>query len=251
MSAFSNRDGGYILLGVKDDGTLTGIESEATADRLIMEFVTSVNNAQKISPPIYLNPKKHIIDGKIIIVIYVPEGSQICRHGRYVFDRNGDADIDITDNTDLMYRLYSKKSNSYFVNKVTRFSINDLRRDLIARARKMAVHRKPDHPWGNLSDKEILRSVGLLQKRDGRGKYGATVAAVLLFGKDETIMAALTQHKSDAIFRVNNLDRYDDREVIITNLFDTYDRMLAFGQKHLNDNFVLEGLSVSASGIAY
>ncbi len=27
VSAFSNRDGGYILLGVKDDGTLTGIES--------------------------------------------------------------------------------------------------------------------------------------------------------------------------------------------------------------------------------
>lgn len=49
----------------------------------------------------------------------------------------------------------------------------------------------------------------------------------------ETIMAALLQHESDAIFRVNNLDRYEDREVIITNLFDTYDRMLAFGQKHL------------------
>lgn len=90
---------------------------------MIMEFVTAVNNAQKISPPIYLNPKKHVINGKIIIAVYVPESSQVCRHGRYVFDRNGDADIDITDNTDLIYRLYSKKSNSYFVNKVTRFNI--------------------------------------------------------------------------------------------------------------------------------
>ena len=43
------------------------------------------------------------------------------------------------------------------------------------------------------------------------------------------------------------MDRYDDRDVIITNLLDTYDRMIAFGQKHLSDPFVQEGVqSVSA-----
>ena len=42
-------------------------------------------------------------------------------------------------------------------------------------------------------------------------------------------------------------DRYDDRDVILTNLLDSYDRMIAFGQKHLNDSFVLDGIqSVSA-----
>ena len=43
------------------------------------------------------------------------------------------------------------------------------------------------------------------------------------------------------------VDRYDDREVIITNLFDTYDRLMEFGKKHLSDPFILEGInSVSA-----
>ena len=57
----------------------------------------------------------------------------------------------------------------------------------------------------------------------------------------------MPQHKTDAIFRVENLDRYDDRDVIITNLLETYDRLIAFGQKHLSDPFVQEGLqSVSA-----
>lgn len=60
-------------------------------------------------------------------------------------------------------------------------------------------------------------------------------------------MSALPQHKTDAIFRVENVDRYDDRDVIITNLFDTYDRLMEFGKKHLSDPFVLEGInSVSA-----
>ena len=43
------------------------------------------------------------------------------------------------------------------------------------------------------------------------------------------------------------MDRYDDRDVIITNLLETYDRLIAFGQKHLSDPFVQEGVqSVSA-----
>ena len=74
-----------------------------------------------------------------------------------------------------------------------------------------------------------------------------TLAGVLLFEADQTIMSVLPQHKTDAIFRVENLDRYDDRDVIITNLFDTYDRLMAFGAKHLSDPFVLEGIqSISA-----
>ena len=48
--------------------------------------------------------------------------------------------------------------------------------------------------------------------------------------------------KTDAIFRVENKDRYDDRDVIITNLIDSYDRLIEFGQKHLNDLFVLDGI---------
>ena len=49
------------------------------------------------------------------------------------------------------------------------------------------------------------------------------------------------------IFRVQNLDRYDDRDVIVTNLLDSYDRMSEFAKKHLSDPFVLDGMqSVSA-----
>jgi len=61
------------------------------------------------------------------------------------------------------------------------------------------------------------------------------------------IMSVLPQHKTDAIFRVFNTDRYDDRDVVITNLIESYDRLIAFGQKHLNNTFHLDGIqSVSA-----
>ena len=147
----------------------------------------------------------------------------------------------------MVYQLYARKSGSYFVNKVTRFQLSDLRPDLIERARSMTSSHSVNHPWKAMSDEELLRSAGLILKDEEKQIEGVTLAAILLFGKDSTIMSVLPQHKTDAIFRVENLDRYDDRDVITTNLLETYDRLLAFGQKHLSNPFVQDGIyNVSA-----
>ena len=56
-----------------------------------------------------------------------------------------------------------------------------------------------------------------------------TLVAILLFGKDNSIASVLPQHKTDAIFRVENKDRYDDKDIVITNLIDSYDKLIEFG----------------------
>ena len=147
-----------------------------------------------------------------------------------------------------MYRLYARKSGSYYVNKVfPAFGMADLRSDLIDRARNMSRSRDKNHPWLTMTDEEIIRSAGLILKDRDSGKEGITLAAILLFGTDQLIMSVLPQHKTDAIFRVFNTDRYDDRDVVITNLIESYDRLISFGKKHLNDTFHLDGIqSVSA-----
>lgn len=106
----------------------------------------------------------------------------------------------------------------------------------------MAVVRNKNHVWGNMSNEELLRSANLILIDPETRREGITLAAILLFGKDNSIMSVLPQHKTDAIFRVENKDRYDDRDVVITNLIDSYDRLIEFGQKHLNDLFVLDGI---------
>lgn len=127
------------------------------------------------------------------------------------------------------------------------WGLDVLRTDLIDKARKMTRVRSDNHPWQSMDDEELLRSAGLiLMDRESR-EEGITLAAILLFGKDTTIMSALPQHKTDMIFRVENLDRYDDRDVIVTNLLDMYERMSEFAKKHLSNPFVLDGMqSVSA-----
>lgn len=175
-------------------------------NRMKKDFVTSINNAQKLYPPLYLQPQ-YTIDGKLIFYIHVPVSSQVCRHHGRIFDRSNESDIDITDNTDLVYQLYARKSGNYFVNKVTHFGLEDLRSDLIERARTMTAIRNANHPWKSMSDEELLRSAGLVLRDETTRNEGVTIAAILLFGKDSTFMSVLPQHKTDAIFRVENLDR--------------------------------------------
>ena len=118
---------------------------------------------------------------------------------------------------------------------------------IIERAKNMALNRNSKHAWRGMTHEEILRSANLILVDEETQREGITLAAILLFGKENTIMSVLPQHKTDAIFRVQNKDRYDDRDVVITNLIDSYDRLMDFAAKHLNDPFVLDGIvSVSA-----
>ena len=242
VCSFNNRNGGHILLGINDKRDIVGV-SQDRVDKVMKEFITSINNPQKIYPPLYLLPEVFEIDSKKIIYIKVPEGYQVCRHNGKIWDRSYEGDINITNHAELVYKLYARKQGSYFVNKVyPNLDIEFLDTIVIDKARKMAINRNKNHVWGNMSDEELLRSANLILIDPETKCEGITLAAILLFGKDNSIMSVLPQHKTDAIFRVENKDRYDDRDVVITNLIDSYDRLIEFGQKHLNDLFVLDGI---------
>ena len=242
VCSFSNRTGGHILLGVNDQKEIVGV-NEDKIDKIIKDFTNSINSPQKIYPPLYLIPEVFDIDGKKIIYIKVPEGTQVYRHNGRIWDRSYEGDINITDHADLVFKLYARKQNSYFVNKVyPNIDISFLDSAVIEKARKMAVVRNENHAWGSMNNEELLRSANLILVDPDTKREGITLAAILLFGKENTIMSVLPQHKTDAIFRVENKDRYDDRDVITTNLIDSYERLISFGQKHLNDLFVLDGI---------
>lgn len=79
-----------------------------------------------------------------------------------------------------------------------------------------------------MTDLELLKSVSLYEKDYQSGVEGFNLACILLFGKDSTIASVLSYYKTDAILRINDLDRYDDHDDIRTNLIESYDRLIAF-----------------------
>ena len=62
----------------------------------------------------------------------------------------------------------------------------------------------------------------------------------MLLGKDDVILDVAPTYVTDAIVRKVNADRYDDREIIKTNLVESYNQLLEFGRKNLPDKFFLE-----------
>ncbi len=124
ICAFSNRDGGHILLGVKDNGEILGIDPQRL-DKMKKDFVTAVSNPNKMYPPLFLAPVEYKFQGRSILYIYVPVGTQVCRCAGRIYDRNHEADIDITDREELVYKLYARKQDTYFVNKVLNFPMFD------------------------------------------------------------------------------------------------------------------------------
>ena len=114
VCSFNNRNGGHILLGVNDKREIVGVSKEKV-DKVIKEFTTAINNSQKMYPPLYLLPEVFNIDEKKVIYIRVPEGYQVCRHNGRIWDRSYEGDINITDHSELVYKLYTRKQGSYFV----------------------------------------------------------------------------------------------------------------------------------------
>ena len=75
VCAFLNRHGGTIYLGIKDSGEIQGINPDSV-EQIRRDFVTAINNPQKISPPTYLSVEEATAQGRCLLRIYVPESSQ-------------------------------------------------------------------------------------------------------------------------------------------------------------------------------
>lgn len=239
VCSFSNRYGGYIIMGVKDSGIPIGLNRNMIKD-MKKNFVNQLNNPDKMSPTLYLSIEEFEYDGMMLLWVYVPPTSTVEKCANRIYDRNEDGDMDITDSPIQLQNMYNRKSNTYVEHKIFPYvSLDDLRLDLMNKVRNLVKSRKPDHNWLQMSDQDILKSAGLWEKDFSSGVQGYNLAGVLLFGKDEVIRSCCPGYVTDAIYRVENLDRYDDRLQVTTNLIEAYEQLMEFVAKHTSDKFFL------------
>ncbi len=242
VCSFSNRYGGYMLLGVQEvdkKGVVIGVNPNCVVD-IKKNFVNMLNNPQKMSPSLYLSLESIEYEGKTVLWVYVPVTSQIQFCNMRIYDRNEDADQDVSTSADLVANISNRKSSTYIERKIFPYAtMDDLRTELIGKARQMAVNRDKEHPWKDMTDMELLKSAGLYEKNRITGEEGFNMACILLFGKQDVIQSCVPGYKTDAIYRVENVDRYDDRMTVEKNLLESYDILMEFISKHTDDKFFL------------
>ena len=240
VCSFLNRFGGDIFLGVTDSGRVVGVP-ENSVSSMIKNFISCVSNSDLITPTVYLEPRPLLYEGKTVIHIHVNPSAEVHSYKKEIFDRVDDADVHVT-STSQIAMMYIRKQSIFTERKVFPYiKVEDLRLDLLPTIRQMAANSANGrHIWQKTDDMELLRSAGLFGTNHETGKHGLNLAAVLLLGRDDVITDVAPAYETDALLRRINIDRYDDREIVCTNLVESYDLLMEFAQKHLPDPFYLE-----------
>lgn len=176
LSAFSNASGGLVVLGIENDGTITGVSDaqenafrQAAFDSLqiIPEYAI-----EEISCTLYNGET-----GKVLLFHISPCSNEIIKlKNGEAYLRTGDSSRKLSAEQ-LMALEYSKGIKSYESRIVEDASLDDLDKELI---QKYVNILNPSVS----SSLDVLKSRGLIKEKDGQFKI--TVAAVLLFGKAPT-----------------------------------------------------------------
>lgn len=243
--AFLNTIGGYIFLGVSDNGTIVGVD-EDSASTIKTNFANSMNNNEKINPSMPLMLQEAYIDSKLVLYVYIPESSEVHKlNSKYIYIRTEEGDKDITNNQYALKKLYVRKSGEHFEDKVYHdLTIDDFDMDTVAYAKKLSILNDEHSSWKNLSNEDILKT---FYKQDSTtGEYGYTNAALLLFGKSESITNKISWYKVDVLKRFNDLERYDDRFTCEDNLIKSYDEIIKYILDKIDQPFYL-----SPNGVTY
>ena len=241
VCSFSNHFGGDILCGVLDNGEIAGVPEKAAAE-MVKNFVHIISNSELFNPILYITPQIVQVNGKTVIHIHVPVSSEVHSFKGKIYDRVNEADI-IVKSSSKIADMIIRKQNLFTEQKVFPYAtIKELRGDLIDLCRSRAVNLESEHPWKNMTNEQLLQSAGLMKMDFETGKIGMNLAGLLLLGRDDVIRSVCPQYKTDALLRRVNLDRYDDRAIIDTNLIESFYLLMQFVKKHLNDKFYLEGV---------
>jgi ATP-dependent DNA helicase RecG len=164
-----------------------------------------------------------------LLYVRVPVSSLVHKHAGIIFDRENDSDFRVTDERQISEIYFRKRQNFTETQIFPELKMEHLNQEVFDKVRKLIAAINTTHPWLMASNERILRDVNFLRRDFNTGEEGLTLAAALVFGKDETIGNILLAYKIDVMVRRENLDRWDDRlPPLRTNLVDTYIKVLDF-----------------------
>lgn len=239
LCSFANRQGGSILLGVLDDGTVSGIKRDSVVpfERNIVNVVSNPD-LFNVAPALEFE-RLEAGDDNVVLRVWVPMGPALYSFKGVIYDRV--ADVDVKVKTDAQRAAMIIRKQSFYTEKTVYpwVTEDDLDLNVLATVRREVKAARDNHPWLFMSDDELLSAARLYSRDPATGKRGFNLAAVMLLGKQETILDVAPVYRTDVVLRRSDNGRYDDRLVCTSNLIEAYVEISAFCKKWLPDAFSL------------
>ncbi|NJK30628.1 MAG: transcriptional regulator [Acaryochloris sp. SU_5_25] len=212
LSAFANTEGGYIVLGVSESQNQLSITGVQNPNKLKKEFWDAHNNPQKLSFPICCDADVTDveIDRKHLLVVRVPKADRTKRpiyinHNvlRGTYKRNFSGDYRCTEE-EVRQMLRDAGDDPQDSQILEGFVFDDLDLETIKSFRQRFSSREPDHPWLALDDRNLLIQLGGWRTDRKTGQEGLTLAGLLMFGKERSLLDALPHYQLDYQERLSN-----------------------------------------------
>ena len=204
VSAFSNTSGGWLVLGVSQNGTcaergrsktfeVTGV---ANPEKIEQDLTTTLRSRNKFN--VLINPecKKYTIDGKTVLAFYIPSSELkpvYFNTLQNTFIRTGSGDHRATD-YEINVLLREQSFGIMSEKPVEGTSINSFNKASYRSFRDYLERMVPESPYNKLQDDEFNEKLQLV--KNGKLTYGG-----LLFLGDNL---QIQNHVSD--FRIDYLE---------------------------------------------
>ena len=223
VSAFANTSGGWLVLGVSQNGkkfTITGVENMG---KLEQDLATTLRSRTKFNTVINPCFKKYDIAGKKVLACFIAssEVKPVYFNGlANTFIRTGSGDQRASEfEINALYRDQSFGTMSEKTAAGT--SVKSLNQGSYGRFRDYLKWRNPDLRYNQLSDAEFNRRLKIV--KDGKLTYGG----LLFLGKNEEITDTFSDFRVDyleipAISYAGAEPRYTFRMDEQENLWEYY-----------------------------
>jgi len=183
VSAFSNSAGGWVILGVSQEGKRFEIIGVENPEKLEQDFSTVLRSQNKFN--VLINPicKKYRIDGKIVLAFHILSSEQkpvYFNSLKNTFIRTGSGDQRATDseiNAMLRDQLFGVMS----ARPVERTTLKDINRTTLARYRDYMLRANLSSVYNNMTEKDFLEKLQIIDDKH------LTYGGLLFMGNNLTI----------------------------------------------------------------
>jgi ATP-dependent DNA helicase RecG len=199
VSAFANTEGGYIILGVAHHSNRLELIGLKNPENLLKTFWDVHNNSRKLSVVLCTESDVQIVtvSGYKLIVIHIPRAQRTqCPvfingnplTGAYKRNFEGDYRCSAEEVRQMLRDASDTPQDSTILHK---FDLHDLDKQALKDFRQRFASRTPDHPFLAFDDQELLSRLGGWRHDRKTDEKGLTLAGLLMFGRERSILDAL------------------------------------------------------------
>ncbi|MBM4431382.1 MAG: DeoR family transcriptional regulator [Chloroflexi bacterium] len=232
-AAMANTDGGHILFGVRDDGTILGVQIGAQTRERVVQAITD-----NTDPTLYPSVEYVDLDGRTVIVVTVSrsEDRPHLVRGR-AYKRVGAADVQMS-RAEYERLLRERPGAEYDGQVVGQATEDDIAWEKVERylvLRERVTGRRVTIP-----PQQVLQARGCLVEADGMLR--PTIAGLLLFGVDPQAFLSRSYITVVRFRGQNSAHGYYDRRDLMGTLAEMVDAAEAYLWEHIQHGGRVRGL---------